>query len=118
MTYLEKAQDLYAKAESDLLNALDTYYADDVEIIEANGETFHGKETQRGRLVEWQQGIEAYHGSGVHAVTSNEAAGTTVVESWADATFKGAGRMRIDEVAIQTWKDGKIVRERFYYFGN
>ena len=116
MTYLEKAQDLYTKMEADIFDALDAYYADDVEIIEANGDTFKGKETQRGRIVEWQQGVEAFHGGGVDAITSNEEAGVTMVESWTDATFKQGGRMRFEEVAVQTWDGDKIVRERFYYF--
>lgn len=39
-----------------------------------------------------------------------------MVESWVDVTFKGApGPMKFEEVAVQHWKDGKIVRERFYY---
>lgn len=32
-----------------------------------------------------------------------------------DATFKGMGRMRIDEIAVYEVKDGKIVKEQFFY---
>jgi len=117
MTYLEKAQALCAQTETDIFAALDAYYADDVEIIEANGETFHGKDVQRGRIAEWQQGLDGFHGAGITAVTADEAAGITMIESWTDATFKEGGRMRFEEVAVQTWKGDKIVRERFYYFG-
>lgn len=117
MTHLELAQKLYQMiGEGKLAAAIDELYDDNVVIVEANGDTFEGKETQKGRLVEWQHGIEAQHGGGVYAITANEEAGVTMVESWGDITFKGApGPFKFEEVAVQTWENGKIVRERFYY---
>jgi ketosteroid isomerase-like protein len=32
-----------------------------------------------------------------------------------DATMKGQGRMRLDEICVYEVKDGKIVREQFFY---
>lgn len=32
-----------------------------------------------------------------------------------DGTFKGVGRMKMDEVALYEVKDGKIVKEQFFY---
>jgi ketosteroid isomerase-like protein len=32
-----------------------------------------------------------------------------------DFTGTGGKRLRLDQIAYQTWKDGKIVHERFYY---
>ncbi len=32
-----------------------------------------------------------------------------------DVTLKGAGRMKMDEVAVYEVKDGKIVKEQFFY---
>jgi ketosteroid isomerase-like protein len=32
-----------------------------------------------------------------------------------DITTPDGSRIHIEEFALQTWKDGKIVRERFYY---
>lgn len=102
--------------QNQMIEAIDRFYADDVEIIEADGETARGKEAQKARCLEWLQSIDTYHGGGVHAITSNEEAGVTMVESWSKMTFKGApAPMNQDEVAVQHWKDGKIVRERFYY---
>lgn len=115
-TYLQQAEALYhMMGEGKTFDALDQFYADDVTIIEANGDTFHGKDTQRQRIVDWQNGIEEFHGGGVYSITSNEEAGVTMVESWTDASFKGSGRMKFEEVAVQYWEEGKIVRERFYY---
>jgi hypothetical protein len=32
-----------------------------------------------------------------------------------DVTFQGGFRVKLAQVAVRTWKDGQIVRERFYY---
>jgi hypothetical protein len=32
-----------------------------------------------------------------------------------DGSFKGMGRMKMDEIALYEVKDGKIVREQFFY---
>ena len=32
-----------------------------------------------------------------------------------DVTFKGAGRSKMDEIAVYEVKDGKIVKEQFFY---
>ena len=117
MTHLALAQKLYAFiGEGKLAEAVEELYDDNVVIVEANGDTFEGKAVQQDRIVEWQNSLEGMHGGGVYAITANEEDGVTMVESWVDVTFKGApGPMKFEEVAVQTWKNGKIVRERFYY---
>jgi hypothetical protein len=32
-----------------------------------------------------------------------------------DATMKGVGRTKMDEIALYEVKDGKIVKEQFFY---
>ena len=32
-----------------------------------------------------------------------------------DATFKGAGRMKLEEICIYQVKDGKVVKEQFFF---
>ena len=117
MTHLELAKDLYKMVDSgQMMEAVEKYYADDCVIIEATGETRNGKEAQKQGLVQWQNSLEQYHGGGTYSITANEDSGVTMVESWADLTFKGGGpQVKFEEVAVQHWKDGKIVRERFYY---
>ena len=109
MTHLEQATKLYQMiGEGKMAEAIDLLYDENVTVIEATGESFEGKKKQQERLVEWENGLDGF--------TANEAEGITMVESWVDVTFKGApGPMKFEEVAVQHWKDGKIVRERFYY---
>lgn len=113
------AQDLQRKADGpEIFDALDTYYADDVTLVEGTGETFHGKETERARIQAFFASIEEMHGSEIKAVSAHETSpgtGVAFAETSADATFTGAGRRQIEQVSVQQWKDGKVVHERFYY---
>ncbi len=59
--------------------------------------------------------IKDVHGTGVKAITSNEKEATTMVESWMDVTMKDGKRSKMEEVAVQKWKDDQIIHERFYY---
>ena len=105
MTLLEQATDFQAKASGPaIMDAVDQYYADDITIVEGNGETFHGKDTQKGRIGEWMASVEEMHGGGITAIAANETApgtGVVFVEGFVDATFKGAGRMKMEEVTVQ-----------------
>ena len=101
MTLLEQATDFQTKASGpDIMDAVDTYYADDITIVEGNGETFQGKDTQKGRIGEWMESVEAIHGGEISAIAAHETS---------------AGRMKMEEVAVQQWSDGKVTHERFYF---
>ena len=119
MTLLDLATDLQQQAAGPgIFDALDTYYADDVTIVEGTGETFHGKETQRGRIQEFLSTLTEMHDGGIGALAVNETApgtGVALVETWSDMTMADGTRARMEEVAVQQWADGKVVHERFYY---
>jgi len=115
-TYLERAKALYKMVgEGQLLEAFDLYYADDVVMQEATGEVYEGKATNRQRGEQWLASVKEMHGGGTHAITANEATKVTMVEAWVDFTMQDGNRMKMEEVAVQRWKDGKIIHERFYY---
>jgi len=119
MTLLEQASDFQQKASGPaIMEAVDTYYADDITIVEGTGETFQGKDTQKGRIGEWMASVEEIHGGEITSIAANETApgtGVVFVESSMDITFKGAGRTKMEEVAVQQWTDGKVTHERFYF---
>ncbi|MBU6478592.1 MAG: nuclear transport factor 2 family protein [Xanthomonadaceae bacterium] len=66
---------------------------------------------EKGR--QWAAGVEAVHASN----TSNP----TVAGNWfsvafsMDMTFKGRGRMQIEEIGVYHVRDGKVVSEQFFY---
>lgn len=94
------------------------YWADDVVSIEAGGPpgmdpVSRGKDAVRGKGEWW---------AGAHEIHSADAEGPYVngdqfiVRFKMDITVKQTGeRMQMDEMALYTVKDGKIVEERFFY---
>ena len=115
MTYLAKAQKLcQLMEEGKSMEAFEELYHEDVVVVEATGESRNGKAAQRSAMQEWFSNVKEMHGQGFGAITSNEAAGTTTIESWFDLTTAN-GRMKMEEVGVQKWKDGQIIHERFYY---
>lgn len=116
MTHLERAQDLYrAIDEGRMMEALETYYHEDVVVVEADGTTRRGKSAQREAIDAWMQDVDEIHSGETEFVTSNEDEAVTMVQSTADVTMRGR-RQTLQEVAVQEWEDGRIVRERFFYY--
>jgi ketosteroid isomerase-like protein len=116
MSYYDKAKHVYdMMAKGQMLEAFDKYYHNNVVMVEANGETRKGKEANRKFQSDFLLTIKEIHGTGVLAITSDEKAGTTMVESWMDVTNKEGQRMKMEEVAVQKWQGEQIVHERFYY---
>jgi ketosteroid isomerase-like protein len=115
MENIDRIKDIYQHlAEGKAIEAFDKYYHDDVVMIEATGDKREGKPVCREFEVNWFNGVQEMHDGGVDAFTS-DGNDTTMVETWMDVTFKVGTRMKMEQVARQKWKDGKIIEERFYY---
>ena len=116
MTCLENAQKLQQMiAEGKAMEAVEQLYHDDVVVVEGDGSVRNGKAAQIEAVKQWQGMVQEMHGGGLGALTANEEAGTSCAETWVDLTMKNGNRMKLEEVAVQKWKDGKIIHERFYY---
>lgn len=117
MSYLEKAQKLCAMmGEGKTMEAFEELYHDNVVVQEMpTGEKREGKDAQRKAIQQWYADVKEAHGGGVDSITSNEQDGITTVESWMDITMQNGHRMKMSEVAVQQWKDGQIINEKFYY---
>lgn len=116
MNYLEKAQALYQMiGEGKMMEAFEKFYAEKVVMIEANGDVREGKDKNREFEIQFFSTVKEVHGGGVYNITSNEDTGVTMVETWMDTTYNDGNRMKMEEVAIQTWEGDQIVKERFYY---
>lgn len=98
-----------------MLEAFEKYYADDIIMQENNEEPRVGKDVNRKFEQEFMDSIEEVHGGEVKNIAFNHETNVAMIQSSMDATFKGMGRMQMEEVAVQQWKDGKIVHERFFY---
>ncbi|MBC8167973.1 MAG: nuclear transport factor 2 family protein [Bryobacteraceae bacterium] len=99
----------------DILGAFDKFYADDVVMQENSAEPFVGKAVNREREEKFVASIEAFHSGKVVCSAVN---GDVSFSQWEmDATLTGAGRIKMEQVAVRQWKDGKVVHERFFYKG-
>lgn len=100
--------------EGQILEAFDKFYHDDVVMVDNNG-SYSGKETNREREEQWLAGVTAFNAAEVKAVAVGD--GVTMVEWHFDYEHKELGHAKYDQVAVQRWKDGQIIHERFYMAG-
>jgi len=118
MTYKEKVQDIYnMMGQGQLLEAFDKYYGEDVVMTEPRG-TREGKATCRNYEVQFLNNVKEFHNLEVTGIGSDEAKGTTFVESTMDVTFQDGNRVQMEQVAVQKWEGDHIAHERFYYDTN
>ena len=73
----------------------------------------HGLEGIAEKGKKWKEMTEEFHGSSVGdpIVSGNHFSCAMMV----DVTFKGQGRMKMEEICVYTVKDGKVVSEQFFY---
>jgi hypothetical protein len=95
------------------MEAFEELYDEDI-IMQENAEPeFRGKDLNRKREQEFFASVEAWHGGQVLASAVN---GDVSFSEWTmEVTLKGVGRIKLDQVAVRRWKNGKIVHERFYH---
>ncbi len=101
--------------EGKAMEAFEKYYAEDVVMQENDLPPTVGKDANREREKEFFSNLVEFRGAEVKGVAIGD--GITMVEWFFDYTHKDWGRRSYHQVAVQRWKDGKIVHERFYYGG-
>lgn len=97
----------------------DEMYSDSVESIEPAHAVGQGLENAKGRegllkkMETFQAMVEEFHGgyTGKPIVAGHYFA----VPMGMDVTMKGAGRVNMEEIAVYQVRDGKIVKEQFFY---
>ena len=98
-------------------DAQDELFSPDAESIEpptAQGmKSVKGIDATRKKGQEFNEQVEEVHGGYVSdfLVAGNHIACAMGM----DVTFKGMGRTKIDEIAVYEVRDGKIVKEQFFY---
>jgi ketosteroid isomerase-like protein len=113
----EIAEDVVALAKAGNLDAIGAkYWSDDIvsiEDMEGPMARLEGREAVHGKSV-WWNGAHDVHGVETQGPFVN---GDQFAVRWVmDVTQKASGnRITMDEVALFTIKDGKIVEERFFY---
>ncbi len=114
MNLSERVQDLNNLVlQGKAMEAFEKYYADDVVMQENNNPPTAGKDANRKREEEFFGGITEFRGAEVVDYTVGE--NIAFVRWLFDYTHKDWGVRKYHQVAVQEWRDGKIVKETFYY---
>jgi len=94
------------------LEAFEKFYADDVVMMDQGFEPWEGKDLNRQREQDFFGNITEFRAGEIKTT----AVGDDVTFSvWHfDYTHAEWGVMTYDQVAVRDWRDGKIVKERFY----
>lgn len=95
------------------MEAFEEYYSDDVVMQENSEEPRVGKEANRKAEVEFFSSLAEFHEGKLLSSAVN--GDVTLGEWFMDVTFRNGFRLKLAQVAVRRWKDGKIVHERFYY---
>ena len=97
--------------------AQDELFSEDAQSIEPPGahglQSVVGLDAIKKKGEDWNAMIEEVHGG---YVTEPVVGGRFfAVGMGMDVTLKNAGRMQMDEIAVYEVKDGKIVKEQFFF---
>ena len=95
------------------LEAFEQYYADGVVMQENSDEPRIGKDVNRKAEIEFFSSLEAFNDGKL--VSSAINGDVTFGEWYMDVTFKGGTRVKMSQVAVRRWKDGKLASEHLYW---
>lgn len=99
--------------EGKALDAFELYYDDAVVMQENESQPTIGKDANRQREIEFFGSITEFRSAAVEKVAVGEDVSMVV---WTyDYTHKDWGVRNYRQVAVQHWKEGKIVKEQFFY---
>ena len=98
-----------------IVDAMYEFYTPDVSMQENNNPPVVGLEANVEREKKFVASVRQWKRFDVGSIAVDPARGTAFVQS--ELEFEGVDgkTYRTDQVAVQTWRDGKIVSEKFYY---
>ena len=112
----QRVRDLMAYVQNGrIIDAMYEFYADDVKMQENNSPPTVGLAANVEREKQFLAYVKQWKGLDVDAVAVDPARGKTLVQSRIEFDAVDGKTVRMDQVAVQTWRDGKIVHEKFYY---
>ncbi|MFC5409915.1 nuclear transport factor 2 family protein [Larkinella bovis] len=112
-TTLEKLLDLNQLVQhGHILRAFDTYYHPDVIMQENESDPTTGKSANYQREADFEANVSNF--SAIPLKTSANG-NYSFVEWQYDYHHREWGHKQYKQVSVQEWKDGLIIREKFYY---
>jgi hypothetical protein len=99
--------------QGNAMQAFEKYYGEDVVMQENENPPTVGKAANRQREEAFFAKVVEFRGAEVNNVAFGE---NVIISEWfLDYTHHDWGKRTYNQVSVQEWKDGKVVRERFYY---
>ena len=95
-----------------LYDALEKYYAADVVVMEKDQVVADNLEANVAREKEFLGGVSEWREAKILHVAAGE--DVTMTEWHLDFVHEVYGHKKGNQVAVQAWRDGKVVREQFY----
>lgn len=98
-----------------IIDAMETFYAQHVKMQENNNAPTVGLAANIERERQFVGYIKQFKGFDVDAITYDEPNGKVMIQSRLEFDAVDGKSIKADQVAVQTWQNGKIVDEKFYY---
>ncbi|HEY0155670.1 MAG TPA: nuclear transport factor 2 family protein [Thermoanaerobaculia bacterium] len=96
-----------------IVDAFEQFYGDDVVMVEAGGEPMAGKSVNGERERAFVNGLTKWDARLVSSAV-DESTGTALNEWILTWDHSAWGAVTARQVAVQRWRDGRIVHEAFY----
>ena len=98
-----------------IIDAMHEFYADNVTMQENNKPATTGLAANVEREKQFVNYVKQWKSFNIEAVAIDAAKGKALVQSNFEFEATDGKTLKYDQVSVQTWKDGKIVAEKFYY---
>lgn len=98
-----------------ILEAMDEFYASDVEMGENTAPMTKGLAANIEREKQFLSTVKEWHSTTIDAVAVNEETGAAFIEYGFEFTNTDGKSVVYQQTSAQRWSNGKIARERFYY---
>ncbi len=100
-------------SQGKILEAYDALYAENVVMQENNNPPTVGKAANRVREEQFVGSVKEVH---VNRAAKVLVDGNKAVIEWVlEFTNQDGVRLKFDQIALQTWENGQITEERFFY---
>lgn len=99
--------------EGRLIEAMSQFYAPNVTMEDPAFGSMHGLDENLERERAFMETLKEWRGCYVPKVAKS--ANTAMYENVVEWVDQSGTTHRVEQVAVQTWKNGKIIHERFYH---
>lgn len=101
-----------------ILEAMEAFYAPEAQMQENKNPPCVGLAANIEREKQFLAQVKEFHAftpTAVGVQGGENGTGTSLVESFMEFTNQEDQKVRLEQVSVQRWENGKIVHERFYY---